>query len=53
MMLSTIIESVSVFRDTIKLSLKMDIGSFLSTAGVTLNGVELFEAGVLSLGVKY
>ncbi|MRN54734.1 hypothetical protein [Paenibacillus monticola] len=43
MMLSTIIERVTVFRDTIKLSFKLDIGSLLSTAGVTYNGVELFE----------
>lgn len=43
MMLSTIIERVIVFRDTIKLSFKLDIGSFLSTAGATYNGAELFE----------
>lgn len=45
MMLSTIIERVAVFRDTIKLSFKLDIGSFLSTAGVFFNSSELFEAG--------
>ncbi|KHL93251.1 hypothetical protein QW71_24240 [Paenibacillus sp. IHB B 3415] len=29
--------------EVIKLSFKLDIGSFLSTAGVTYNGAELFE----------
>ena len=52
MMHSTIIERFNVFRDTIKLSFKLDIGSYLNTAGVTYNGAELFE-DVAKPVVKY